>query len=364
MDGHKTLPMPESQAHPSFSFHIEDRESESCTVPVSVLVNILQRAQHAFELIGVQIEGRDIKSRARIPATITNTYQLVCELPKAGSYAMPVSVGGTNDLFGMVQAHKAYSVFQAVTKAVSEHDTNGVLAELPSPSIRRRVLESIRNMAPGAEARWKLALHDASNHVFATLDSDSIRFVDDTLVPAEQREAARVVTGELKSIDFAEHKVTIIYPPTSKELACIYQEDIEDLLYDHRRDLIQVTGRVVLDDNGEPKQIIDVTDIRDLDLSTFVLDTIQLDGLALKSTPTLSLEPTLDETKQLLCIEHPALGLDVFATTRELLLVELHGQLAMVWHEYALAPDVELSAKAMALKRALLARFAEVVHAA
>ena len=355
--------MPENQRHPSFSFHIEDRESETCTVPASVLVNILQRAQHAFELIGAQIEGHEIKSRARIPAAISDRFQLICELPKPGSYALPVTVGGKTDLFGLQQARKAFNTFQLVTKAVSERDRIGVADSLPSVSIRRRVLESIRNMAPSAEARWKLALHDESDHVFAVLDTDCIRFVDETMVPAEQREAARVVTGELKSIDFAEHKVTIIYPPTSKELACIYQEDIEDLLYDRRRDLIQVTGRVVLDDYGEPKQIIDVTDIRDLDLSWFVLDVIQMGGLTLKAAPALTLEPTLDETKQLLCIEFLALGLGAFASTRELLLVELHEQLAMVWREYALAPDVGLSAKAIALKRALLARFSEVGNA-
>jgi hypothetical protein len=31
---------------------------------------------------------------------------------------------------------------------------------------------------------------------------------------------------------------------------------------ENRRDLVQVTGRVLLDDMGQPKQIIDVNDIR------------------------------------------------------------------------------------------------------
>jgi len=48
------------------------------------------------------------------------------------------------------------------------------------------------------------------------------------------------------------------------------------------------------------KQIIDVTDIRDLDLSTLALDTVRHSGLTLKAVPSLSFEPTLDESKQLL----------------------------------------------------------------
>jgi hypothetical protein len=355
--------MPDSPRHPSFSFHIEDRESETHAVPASVLANILQRAQHAFELIGVQLEGREIKSRARIPAAISDRFQLVCELPKPGSYVLPVTVGGTSGLFDHEQAQKALETFQDLTAAVSEHNVARVHHALPGASIRRRVLESIRNMAPSAEARWTLTLCDAKGQAFAALNNDAARFVDETLVPVEQREAARVVTGELKSIDFAEHKVTIIYPPTSKELACIYQEDIEDLLYDSRRDLIQVTGRVVLDDNGEPKQIINVTDIRDLDLSPFVLDSVQFGGLTLNVSPALALEPKLDDTKQLLCVEDLEVGLDAFATSRDLLFVELNEQLAMLWREYALAPDAELTTRAIARKQALLGRFAEARNA-
>lgn len=349
--------MPESPRHPSFSFHIEDRDPAARTVPAGVLVSILQRAQHAFELIGVQIEGRDIKLRARIPAAISRRFQLICELPQAGSYALPVTVGAGGELFDAQQAQRAFDVFFAAAQGVAAQDTARVSDALPNPSIRRRVLESFRGMAPTAEARWTLSLYDQDDQPFASLDAGSIRFVDEALVPEEQREAAKVVTGELKSIDFAEHKVTIIYPPTSKELACIYEEDIEELLYERRRDLIQVTGRVLLDDNGDPKQIIDVTDIRDLDLSGLTLDTVRHGGLVLNATPALTLEPSLDETKQLLCIEHNALGIDVYATTREALFAELHEQAAMLWREYAQAPDADLDAPAQRLKQALLAQF-------
>jgi hypothetical protein len=219
-------------------------------------------------------------------------------------------------------------------------------------------------MSPRADAKWKLSLHDDRNVSFATFDVETVPFVENTLVPVEQREAARIVTGELKSIDFTERKITIIYPPTSKELVCIYEESVEDLLYEKRRDLIQVTGRVLLDEQGVPKQIIDVTDIRDLDLSILTLDTVRHGALTLKAATTLSLEIMLDDSKQLLCIEQPDLGIDVYATTREGLLTELHEQLAMLWQEYAQASDEELDAPARQLKHTLLNRFSEVIHAA
>lgn len=353
-----------SAAQPAFSFHIEPADSGTHTVPATVLVQILENAQRAFELIGVHVEGRGIKERARVPAQISQRYQLVCKIPEHGSYALPVTVGGTGDLFSPELANKAFGIFRGILENVASKNTSALTGVLPDDRILRRVLESVKGMAPRAGAQWKLNLHDDQDQAFASLDEATIPFVEQILVPAEQREAARVVTGELKSIDFAERKVTIIYPPNNKELACIYEESVEDLLYEKRRDLIQVTGRVLLDEQGTPKTIIDVTDIRDLDLSLLVIDTVRHGSLFLKASPALTFEPALDDSKQLLCIEQAELGIDVYATTREALLAGLHEQLAMLWQEYAQASDEELDASARQLKQALLSRFSEAPHAA
>ena len=356
--------MPDSASLPSFSFHITGDEHGGHTVPAAVLVQILANAQHAFELIGVQVEGRAIRSRARIAGATSKRFQLLCQLPAPGSYTLPVTVGGSGELFSADQANQAFGVFRSVMENVSARSSAALAAVLPDERIRRRVLEAVKGMAPRADAQWKLALHDDRDVPFATFDVQTIPFVDETLVPVEQREASRVVTGELKSIDFAERKVTIIYPPNSKELGCIYDETIEDMLYERRRDLIQVTGRVVLDDLGAPKQIIDVTDIRDVDLSSLDIHTVRHGRLTLKAVHAISIEPTLDETKQLMCVEHPLLALDVFAPTRVALIAELNEQIAMLWTEYALAEDETLDGVARQLKHALLAAFAEAPDAA
>lgn len=349
--------------HPSFSFHIESGEPLGNAVPASVLVQILQSAQQAFELIGVHVEGRSINQRARVSAATSQRFQLICQLPESGCYALPVTVGNTSELFEPEQAEKAFQIFRGVMERVSRRSATGLTNALPDERIRRRVLEAVKGMAPRADAKWTLNLHDSTNIVFAAFDDQTIPFVQDTLVPAAQREASRVVTGELKNIDFIEHKLTIIYPPTSKELDCLYDEALEDLLYERRRDLIQVTGRVLLDDQGSPKKIIDVSDIRDLDLSPLEISAVRHGMVNLRVAPPLLLEPTLDDTKQLLCIDSHELDITVFSPTREGLLAELHEHLAMLWQEYALASDSELDSHALQLKEVLLARLTEVVHA-
>lgn len=108
-----------------------------------------------------------------------------------------------------------------------------------------------------------------------------------------------------------------------------------------------------------PKQTLNMTGIRNLDLSALRIDTMRHSSLTLKTTHALTLVPTLDETKQLLCVVDNALAIDAFAPTRKALLVELHEQLAMLWQEYAQAPDIDLDGPALRLKATLLARFNE-----
>ena len=352
------------QKHPSFSFHIESDDPQGNVVPASVLVQILQNAQQAFELIGVHVEGRSINQRVRVPIATSQRFQLICQLPEAGCYALPVVVGSATELFESEQTEKAFRIFRDVMARVSSRDARGLTVALPDERIRRRVLEAVKGMAPRADAKWTLALHDSANVTFAFLDVQTIPFVQNTLVPAAQREASRVVTGELKNIDFIERKLTIIYPSTSKELDCLYDEALEDLLYERRRDLIQVTGRVLLDDQGSPKKIIDVSDIRDLDLSPLEISSVQHGAISLRVAPTLLLEPTLDDSKQLLCVENHELDMMIFAPTREALLAELHEHLAMLWQEYAQAKDDDLDTLALQLKQALLARMTKTTHAA
>lgn len=349
---------------PSFSFHIEGVEPGSHTAPAVVLVQILENAQRAFELIGIHAEGREIKARARIPAATSKRFQLVCHVPEAGSYALPVTVGGAHDLFASEATHKAFGIFRKLVDSVTRRDVDAVNRALPDASIRRRVLEAIKGMAPPAGAAWRLRLHDAADAPFADFDNETVSFVQGTIVPPEEREASTVVTGELTRIDFGARKFTIIYPPNNVELDCIYDEAVEELLIERRRDLVQVTGRVVLDEQGNPKRIIDVNDIRDLDLSTLTIETVQFDGHFLKAKVPIAIEPSTDESKQFLCLERSELGINVFAATREALLAELHGQLRMLWAEYALADDNTLDAIAHQLKLSLRAAFSEVGNAA
>ena len=346
----------------AFSLHIETGTENGDAVPAAVLAQILTSAQRSFELIGVHVEGRTIQQRARISAATRSRFQLVCRLPEPGCYAVPIELGGQDLLAEHITA--AMDVFKKIIGGITKGDSEEIGKAMPDVGLRHRLLEAIRGMTPRADAKWSLKLWDAGSIEFGELNTNSDATIRAAIVPADEQAESQVVTGYLTNINFTNRIVTIIYPPTKREMECIYDEAVEDLLIENRRGLIQVTGLMVLDDAGVPKKITNVNDISELDLSPLVVDTVKVGKSVLKVKQSITLEPATDETKQLICVTHAELGIDVFARTRDALVTELNEQIGMLWQEYALAEDDALDGIAIKMKQALLAAFSEVAHGA
>ena len=92
----------------------------------------------------------------------------------------------------------------------------------------------------------------------------------------------------------------------------------------------------------------------ELDLSPLLITSIEQHSLQFKEP--LILTSVLDDSQQYLCVADEAIGLDVFAINRPLLIDEVQEQLAMLWSEYACCNDSELDNSALKIKHNLLAR--------
>lgn len=349
----------------NLTFHIEGALTDTHTVPADVLVQILENAQRAFELIGLQVEGKTVKTRARLAKASAEKFQLICELPVHGCYAIPVCVGGrSNDLFLSESAAQAAQIFKQVMIGIQNKDDVSIADALPDGGIRKRVLESIKGILPQYGSSWNLKVKESNGVDVANVGDWSAPFIDALVVPPEELAAAQTVTGELRNINFAARKITILYPVTGREMDCFYPEDLEDLLFKNRRDLLQVTGLMILDDHGVPKSIEDVTDIRELDLSPFSFVRTTRGTLSITARNTLKFVPVMDETSQYICLQDDDLGIEVFAETRQKVSIELDEQITMLWLEYAQADDETLDEVAQQLKRRLLNTFDGVINAA
>jgi hypothetical protein len=187
---------------------------------------------------------------------------------------------------------------------------------------------------------------------------------DDWLTQDTPEDAVMTVTGELIRIDFDKRIVVLKYPPTHQEIKCIYLEELEDSMIEHRRQKIQVTGQFTLDADGHPIKSTNVTRIEPVDLSPILIREILLHNKKLRfKTPFLLTLQMDDDTEQLYVVEEPEIGLHVFSYTREDLIHEINEQLAMLWEEYAVTTD-ELATDARTLQAKLLATLEEVDNAA
>jgi hypothetical protein len=106
-----------------------------------------------------------------------------------------------------------------------------------------------------------------------------------------------------------------------------------------------------------------MNDIREVDLSPYYVAEVQLPDCVLRLREPLVLTPMLDESKQLMCLVYPSLGIDVCAFTRDELDEALVVEFDVLWHNYAKAADGELSPAGRELKRGLLARIEEAARA-
>lgn len=332
-------------------------------VPASVLIQTLEGAQRAIWLIALAKEQKDIKSRARIPAEIEQRYQLKCEVPRPGSYVLPACVESSQpQLATFDQLTDVVQTFEAVGAALQSQLRDLVATHLPDSAIRKRVVDAFLQLAPRPGSGWRLEI--SRNGATVRMDDNWQRLVRKMYTPAEAEPDRETVNGELIEINFADRQITILPKGSNRELRVTYQDSMEDLLLENRKSIIQITGRVSRDENGEIKNMFDLESIGTLDLSPLEVNEVEFDGVRLRFKETVRLQPRLNpDNPQFVSIEDPTLGLDVFAGTVSELLDEVAEDVVVLWRHYALAPDAELAPKALRLKRHLLAVLEEIPDA-
>lgn len=339
----------------------EGRLADQGQVPASVLTLVLQGLQRTIYLLALEEERVEVRQRERISGEIEQRYVVMCAPPKAGSLTIEASLGDpASAFFGRDEIQSVSTRFAGVCGALATKDRQALSTLLPDRTRRQRILEAMRKMVPKKGTGIRFSISNGKTIFQSTQVERGIKSLS---ISGQDEESVRIVTGSLSKIDFDGRELTLVYPPTNRELRCHYTESIEELLLENPRELIQVSGKVILDEEDHPKEIRDVDDIRELDLSPFFLSEIVLRDRVVRFRKTAVLEPSLDESKQILCLEDQTIGIDVCGFSRDELDEALTEEIDVLWHEYALASDESLSPKALELKRNLRDRIEEVVNA-
>jgi hypothetical protein len=346
-----------------FEFHFSKVGiAETKGIPANILVQSLEGLQRTVHLLAMEKEGKHAGQRDRISADIEGKYPVMCAPLAPGCVMLTASIGDPSfSLF-------APNDIDAITKdlhdfwdAVVGKNYDTLHKIIPDSARRRRALDAVKSMLPKQGSDIKFTINEKAGSAFC----DSSRLF--TGIKTLQAEALSesepmTVTGRLSKIYFDENRIVIIYPPTNKELNCVYDSAIEDLLLDNPREMIQVTGTVIFGEDNEPKKITEVENIEELDLSPFVLSECNYENYSLKFNTPISISIEQDETKQLLLAKLADIGLDVVAYTREDLYDEILADIRDLWENYVAEDETKLTEKAKRLRANLLQSMAKVTN--
>ena len=354
--------MPDS----SIQLRIIGPDSAKQEVPASVLLQTLEGLQQLVWQFAHSREGGQLRQRLKFPADLKERFTLHLSPATPGSYIVHGRVGGITD--DLVNPVVAADVVHDITNfcAAAVHGQKADIARLlPDRALRSRALDCLRSIAPLPGSGYRTELRNSNGpaiNLTETLQADLNRLFSDA-ENEETDEPVQVVTGKLIEVNFDEHSLKIFYKPTRRQLTCEYDETVEPLLFENRRDFIQVRGKVRLGADNHPESIVDADYIGDLDLSPFILHDIDFQGLRLRFKRPHLVEPKLDETQQLICLHDPNLNLSAHAALRSELFEEVRACVHLLWTEFAREDDAKLDSAARELKQRMLAQIEEVAGA-
>jgi hypothetical protein len=342
-------------------FHFKGGSADNHQLPVDLMINLLTNIKDLTYLIAAQEQGFQFNERLRPSKQIKDNYLIKCELPQKGSYSQAISLEyiGQENMFQT--AEKSFEIVENTLWFVMDMDEPKIIHTFPNAKVRSKVLSHLKQAMPPLNSDFYLEVTNTNRAVNSRVMQKNITsIIDKTQAIVEGY--MTVVTGRLMRIDFAEKKIVIIHPLTGRALDCFYNEDIEDMLLDNRRQLVQITGMVEFDENDHPKKITDSVSIQDIDLAPIEFDYIDYGDKKLRFKNRLVLTPELDDSEQLYTISYPDFNLESFAYTRQEITDEIKSDIVFLWNEYAKAEDSELTEDALELKKRLLLNIEDIAN--
>lgn len=350
--------MPEKENLRRFQLHFEGPSTRAHTLPAAALVQALQQFQRVVHLLAMAREGREVRQRARITQEIEQRFRLVCGVPEAGGYTLPLDLGDPSyGLLDVLDVDKVADTTRAVLRAVNDADQAEIAQLIPDRGFRASILAGFDAMQPPQRAGIVVSIED--HQARKLLDGATARTRIETLRARPQPELApppSYVTGRLIEMKFQERRLRLQLLGSNKSLDANYSDDFEPVLLQHPRDLIQVHGNVVFGEDSAPTSISDVDDILEVDVSAIEVRVLEIGNRTVRPRQPLSVPVTFDQDSKLYEATGP-FDIVLGAETRPELEAQLDAELAMLWREYALADPATLTPAAQRLREALLAAF-------
>ena len=342
--------------------HFDGAATDGHKLPASALVQALERFQRVVHLIAMAEEGREVLQIARVTKEIERRFPLICSIPEDGGFTLPITIGGEADqLFDEHECEDITKTTCNVIAAVNSGDARQLGSIVPDTFYRRSILQALENMQPAKHSSLIINIEDYYKETLLQ-GSSALEKIKQLLTPPVSEVSTAdfgYITGTLIEMKFHERRLVVKLLDSSKTLTATYADDFEPVLLNNARELIQVHGNIVWNDDGSPQSISEVDDILEIDETAIEISLLKLNDRYLKSKKTLCFAVTFDRETSSYHATGP-FDIFIFAATRPELEEELYSELSILWNEYANADPNSLTTDAQMLQKELLGTFDEV----
>ena len=340
-------------------------DDSSHEVPMELLMRFMDGIGRLVYLV-----SRRVLTDFSVPvlelAEFRREFQITCASPEFGSFVLPIGLRANRDQYRRYVPLIMTYLFN-VLLALNAGDKNSSALDSIDQEGKARLSNAICQISPEKSDAWKVVL-DLESRDIKDAVALSPEFVDraSLLLNADSDldsdDGMTSIIGKISAIDITARKFVLEIPYSDKRVECYFRKGtLQSLLCEGAATGVQVTGRVVLDQNEDPVSCDGEVTIRALDLSPVALSGFEFGGkcYCLKGGTKLYRLSLDEEYGQLFVLKDAALGLDVFARTRSELVELANEQFQVNWETYALADDSCLTPAAIALKKSLLNSFVE-----
>ena len=318
-------------------------------LPAAVLVNSIRQLQRVVHLLAKEHRGEP--AGKRLSTDFKGRFGLVCKLPVAGGYDLPITIGtptaSDEDVLAVAKR------FRKVSHSLA-HDIGAFERLVSDAECRQRLVRAYKAIRPSPHLGLELAIKDGQGKPILRHSDLEVVWNRPELAILGPIERGRVA-GTLVQIGFAKKTIAMVHRG-GRKLTATYTPESEAALLNCPRRLIQVRGNVCYDEAGEPVSIADIDEVAEVDENPMIIEEIVYGNVRYSAKTPLCFDVAFHRADALYDLEGP-FGIMLSAESREDLADALEAELQLLLTDYAEGDPAQMSSGARELREQLRSRF-------